>query len=181
MLKELYLKNFVNSNHCNQIYSYLKEHTSKTYNVDNTRPWFENNNLFYSQIEDPYIKDLVRNYIIKLSVVATLHFKKKIYPHYTDLVLWNKGKSMEAHVDDGRGSNNEIRKVLKPRHVSSLIYLNDNFTGGQTFVGKKKFKPEQGAVLLFKSNIKHGVTEITNGIRGTIASWFTKDFDSLDI
>ena len=68
-----YLKNFVNPNHCNQIYSYLKENTSKTYNVDNTRPWFENNNLFYSQIEDPYIKDLVKRYIVKLSTAISLN------------------------------------------------------------------------------------------------------------
>jgi predicted 2-oxoglutarate/Fe(II)-dependent dioxygenase YbiX len=88
---------------------------------------------------------------------------------------------MERHVDDGQGSDDEIRKILKPRHVSSLIYLNDNFTGGETYVGKKIFKPEQGAALIFKSNVLHGVTKVKEGVRGTIASWFTKDFDSLDI
>ena len=41
-----YIKNFVNKTHCNQIYSYLKNNTSKTYTLDNTRPWFENNNIF---------------------------------------------------------------------------------------------------------------------------------------
>lgn len=176
-----YLKNFVSKAHCNQIFNYLKQNTSQTYNKDNTRPWLENNNVFYTRITDPYIKDLVRNYIIKLSVAISINFKKEVYPHYTDLVLWNKGKSMEAHVDDGQGSNDEIRRVLKPRHFSSLIYLNDNFTGGHTFVGKKQFKPEQGAALIFKSNVRHGVTEVKTGIRGTIASWFTKDFESLDL
>ncbi|MAL47047.1 2OG-Fe(II) oxygenase [Hyphomonas sp.] len=176
-----YLKNFASKSHCNQILTYLRQHTSQTYNLDNTRPWFENNNIFYEKIEDPYIKNLVRNYIIKLSSAATLHFKEEIYPHYTDLVLWNKGKFMEGHVDDGQGSDDEIRKILKPRHVSSLIYLNDNFTGGETYVGKKIFKPQQGAALIFKSNALHGVTKVKEGVRGTIASWFTKDFDSLDI
>jgi len=88
---------------------------------------------------------------------------------------------MEAHRDDGHGSDENIRKILKPRYVSSLIYLNDNFTGGQTFVGKKKFKPKQGAALIFKSNVIHGVTKIEDGVRGTIASWFTKDFESFDL
>lgn len=176
-----YLKNFVSKTHCNQIYNYLKEHTSQSFNLDNTRPWFENNNIFYNKIADPYIKDLVRNYIIKLSVSISVNFKVEAYPHYTDLVLWNKGKSMEAHVDDGDGSNDQIRKVLQPRHFSSIIYLNDSFTGGKTFVGKKEFKPEQGAALVFKSNIKHGVTKVETGKRGTIASWFTKDFESLDL
>lgn len=169
-----YLKNFVSKTHCNQIYNYLKEHTSQSYNLDNTRPWFENNNIFYTKIEDPYIKNIVRNYIIKLSIEISFHFKKIIYPHYTDLVLWHKGKSMEAHVDDSL-------EILKPRYVSSIIYLNDNFTGGKTFVDKKEYTPEQGSVLIFRSNIKHGVTEVKEGARGTIASWFTKDFDSLNL
>ena len=176
-----YLKNFVDSNHCNQIYCYLKEHTSKTYNVDNTRPWFENNNLFYSRIDNPHIKDLVRKYIIKLSTAISLHYKEIIYPHYTDLVIWHRGKYMEAHRDDGHGSDDEVKKILKPRYVSSLIYLNDDFTGGQTFVGEKKFTPKQGAALIFKSNLLHGVTQVKEGVRGTVASWFTKDFDSFDI
>jgi hypothetical protein len=169
-----YIKNFVNKTHCNQIYSYLKNNTSKTYTLDNTRPWFENNNIFYTKINDPYIKNLIRNYIIKLSIEISSYYKETIYPHYTDLVLWHKGKSMEAHVDDAL-------EILKPRYVSSIIYLNDNFTGGKTFVGKKEFTPKQGSSLIFRSNLKHGVTEIKDGVRGTIASWFTKDFESLNL
>jgi|TARA_R100000084_G_C4609048_1_gene127110 predicted 2-oxoglutarate/Fe(II)-dependent dioxygenase YbiX len=176
-----YLKNFVNPDDCDQIYSYLKENTSKTYNVDNTRPWFENNNLFYSRIDNPHIKDLVRKYIIKLSTAISLHYKQNIYPHYTDLVVWHRGKYMEAHRDDGFNSDDEVKRILEPRHVSSLIYLNDDFTGGETFVGKKKFKPKKGAALIFKSNLLHGVTQVKEGVRGTIASWFTKDFNSFDI
>jgi len=176
-----YLKNFVSKTHCNQIYNYLKDHTSQSFKLDNTRPWFENNNIFYNKISDTYIRNLVKNYIVKLSASISVQFKVETYPHYTDLVLWNKGKSMEAHVDDGQESNDEIRKVLQPRHFSSIIYLNDDFTGGKTFIGKKQFKPEQGAALIFKSSIKHGVTEVKEGVRGTIASWFTKDFDSLNL
>jgi len=174
----IYLKNIISKKDCDLIFSFLKENTSHTYNSDNTRPWFENNNVFYTKINDPHIKEMVKNYIIKLSIEISLHYKKKVYPHYTDLVLWNKGKSMEAHVDDGAGSNDEIRRVLKPRHYSSIIYLNDNFKGGQTFVDKKKTKPCKGGALVFKSNVPHGVTEIKQGIRGTIASWFTEDFKS---
>ena len=169
-----YLKNFVSKAHCNQIYSYLRDNTGQTYTSDNTRPWFENNNIFYTKIDNPYIKNIVRNYIIKSSIEISSYFKETIYPHYTDLVLWHRGKSMEAHVDNGLD-------ILKPRYVSSIIYLNDNFTGGKTFVDKKEFTPEQGAALIFKSDIKHGVTEVKKGARGTIASWFTKDFHSLNL
>lgn len=177
----IYLKNLIRKSHCDEIFTFLKENTSKTYEAANTRPWFENNNIFYTQVRDPYIKDLLRNYIFKLSIEISLHYKKKIYPHYTDLVLWNKGKSMEAHVDTGKGSDEETRKILKPRHYSSVIYLNDDFKGGQTFVKQKKVKPQKGAALIFESNVPHGVAEVKEGVRGTIASWFTRDFQFFDL
>ena len=88
---------------------------------------------------------------------------------------------MEAHVDTGKGSDEETRKILKPRHYSSVIYLNDDFKGGQTFVKQKKVKPQKGAALIFESNVLHGVAEVKEGVRGTIASWFTKDFQFFDL
>lgn len=177
----LQISKFVNSNDCQQIWQYLKDHTSNTYKEDNTRPWLENNNLFYSSIKNEFIKNLILKYVFKTSIIISHKYKCEVYPHYTDLVVWNKGKSMEEHVDNGEGNNIEIKEKLSPRHFTSLIYLNNEFKGGQTFIKNKIIKPELGKLVVFKSNVKHGVKEIKEGIRGTIASWFTKDFKNFNL
>jgi|TARA_R110002020_G_scaffold20000_1_gene68589 hypothetical protein len=58
---------------------------------------------------------------------------------------------------------------------TSIIYLNDNFEGGETVVEKKKIKPKQGLMVLFAGDkMTHGVNKIKKGTRYTIPCWYTK-------
>jgi predicted 2-oxoglutarate/Fe(II)-dependent dioxygenase YbiX len=61
------------------------------------------------------------------------------------------------------------------------LYLNDGFTGGETyFESGYQTKPEAGSLVVFPSGMKHGVKKITNGIRFTLAMWFTRYFDQVE-
>ena len=139
---------------CDDIYNYLLENTSGTYENNNKRPWDENNHIEWDVIPDKNIKELVRNYIVKLSLITSLKYNQPLYPHYADLVLWNKGKSMQEHIDDGSLEPDENSKhLLKPRWITSVVYLNNDFKGGQTVVNGKNFTPKKGHALIFKSKI----------------------------
>ena len=64
----------------------------------------------------------------------------------------------------------------KPRIISCIVCLNDEYTGGEiSFLNKKKiFNLNKGDVLLFPSNFMfpHEVSPILSGTSYSIATWF---------
>ena len=83
--------------------------------------------------------------------------------------FWRKGAKAGAHID-----NHEGYKNLK---YSSIIYLNDNYEGGEIQFPELKFsyKAKKGDGIFFpcsEPEHKHLVTEVTEGARYTIASWY---------
>jgi len=82
------------------------------------------------------------------------------------IVEWPKGSSQLLHVDDA-----SMKTTL-----ASILYLNDNYEGGNTFfedgtvVSHKK-----GRILMFDGlNNYHGVTKVTKGTRYTTPCWYKK-------
>ena len=56
---------------------------------------------------------------------------------------------------------------------TSILYLNDDYKGGETVVGDKVIKPKKGKIILFEGNkIKHQVLQIRSGIRYTNPTWY---------
>jgi hypothetical protein len=60
--------------------------------------------------------------------------------------------------------------------LSSIVYLNNDFEGGETyFEDGTIFKPKPGRALYFDGNYhKHGVKPINKGTRYTVATWYYK-------
>ena len=58
-------------------------------------------------------------------------------------------------------------------HCTSLLFLNDDYTGGEFLVANKKFKTKKGSAIIFPANFMypHKVMEITKGIRWSIVTW----------
>ncbi|XP_074509369.1 prolyl 3-hydroxylase 3 [Sebastes fasciatus] len=70
------------------------------------------------------------------------------------------------------------------RDMSAILYLNDNFDGGELFFTKRdaktvtaRVKPSCGRLVGFSSGPvnPHGVTAVTSGRRCALALWFTKE------
>uniref|UniRef100_A0A8C6KHM9 procollagen-proline 3-dioxygenase n=1 Tax=Nothobranchius furzeri TaxID=105023 RepID=A0A8C6KHM9_NOTFU len=70
------------------------------------------------------------------------------------------------------------------RDLSAILYLNDNFDGGEAFFTKRdaktvtaQVKPSCGRLLGFSSGPvnPHGVRAVTRGRRCALALWFTKE------
>ena len=57
--------------------------------------------------------------------------------------------------------------------VSALLYLNDDYDGGEFIVAGKKFEPEKGSAIIFPSNFMfpHSVNQITSGTRYALIGW----------
>ncbi|KAM3614433.1 uncharacterized protein V6R79_014254 [Siganus canaliculatus] len=70
------------------------------------------------------------------------------------------------------------------RDLSAILYLNDNFEGGELFFTNRdaktvtaRVKPSCGRLVGFSSGPvnPHGVTAVTSGRRCSLALWFTKE------
>ena len=57
--------------------------------------------------------------------------------------------------------------------VSVLLYLNENYEGGEFFVAEEVFLPEKGSAIIFPSNFMypHEAKVVTKGTRWSIVSW----------
>ena len=102
---------------------------------------------------------------------------RPLYSDTAQLVRWQEGHELTPHADnvepDGRPN------ATPHRAFSSLIYLNDDYEGGETyFPGHSvRLKPKTGALVLFGAGPQyvHGVSRVTCGLRYTYAGWFTFD------
>jgi 2OG-Fe(II) oxygenase superfamily len=86
-----------------------------------------------------------------------------------DFLIYDKDGHYNGHIDTYLSEIKEVRKL------TSLIFLNDNFSGGRLYlkIGDEKIYPPQkkGSLLVFPSFILHGVEPVLSGVRKTIVSW----------
>jgi hypothetical protein len=85
---------------------------------------------------------------------------------WAEIVRWPIGSKQDLHYDTSK--NNTV--------LSSIIYLNDTFEGGQTyFKDGVSISPKKGRALFFDGcYYEHGVSEVKKLDRFTLASWFKK-------
>jgi hypothetical protein len=85
----------------------------------------------------------------------------------THIAKFVAGKGMHEHFDSSR-----------PNDIATLIYLNDDYIGGDIYFPKYEisYKPKPGDLLCFPDNpdYVHGVKVIDLGTRYTAPRWFTR-------
>jgi hypothetical protein len=157
------IENFIEDNFCD----YFVEHHKKNFkkldskkNPDITTQHGITKILFCEEqayrVKDIHYKVLLSklNYLIK-------SYCKDSLINYSQIVEWPKKSFQEEHID------------FDYHTFTSIIYLNDSYSGGETIVGDKILKPKKGKIILFNGNkIKHQVLEISSGIRYTNATWY---------
>lgn len=83
-----------------------------------------------------------------------------------NLLKYSGGQEYKCHFDGPTG---------RGRHLSVLLYLNDNFEGGELEFPfhKVKIKPQAGMLLLFPSNYAyaHIAHPVTQGTKYAIVTW----------
>ena len=65
----------------------------------------------------------------------------------------------------------------KVRKISMVLWLNDNFKGGDfelhnSFCQEGKIKPTKGTLIFFPSYYLHKVHKVTKGTRYSLVTWF---------
>ena len=54
-----------------------------------------------------------------------------------------------------------------------LLFLNDDYKGGEFVIADKLYRPEKGSAIVFPSNFMfpHEAKKVTKGIRWSIVAW----------
>ncbi|HTW35335.1 MAG TPA: 2OG-Fe(II) oxygenase [Rhizomicrobium sp.] len=108
--------------------------------------------------------------------------RRPLYSDTAQLVRWHEGQELTPHADNIEPDGHP--NATPHRAFSSLIYLNDDYDGGETYFPGYgvRLAPSAGALVLFGAGPQyvHGVTRVTRGQRYTYAGWFTFDKDRED-
>lgn len=96
-------------------------------------------------------------------------FGRELCEQHPNVRKWEVGDYQPLHADgeDTKGNPNEAYPV----DYASIIYINDNYSGGEIEfpLQNKKWKPVAGTAVFFPANkwFAHAVLEITEGVRYT--------------
>ena len=173
-------KNFLSEKDCDMIVQYMEDNPN-FYDDDQSQ-----SNEFWSkrvvnakQIPDESIKNLLLKTNKKVNdiVVDMLENPRIMVTDTIQVVRWFKGYELKPHAD--KENPNDSPHPFPWRDFASVVYLNDNFEGGEIHFPNqgKQFKPKKGALIVFPGTYEflHGVKEVTEGIRYTLPSFHTFD------
>jgi hypothetical protein len=158
----LFQENFISIIDCDNIIDIFKKnkHNTSFYPLNYT-------NILKVNLIESLLLNSIKN---KVTTHCESLTNSKIFLDNCEIVEWPTNSYHPSHYD----SINDI--------FSCVIYLNDNFDGGETYFSDSKIiKPKKGSCLTFSnSKYKHSVNKINNGIRYTLSSWFTRTNNYLE-
>jgi len=125
--------------------------------------WIKNGNVYYNDIKAAF-EYTIKKYSEEHELFSVIH--------HTDFRVnkYSEGGFMSKHCDNIHHSHGQ--KYGFPQ-VSSLLFLNDNYEGGEFVVADEVYNTKKGSVIIFPSNFMfpHEVKPITKGIRWSIIAW----------
>lgn len=117
---------------------------------------------------------LEANVLCKDAIKQAYNLEKEVYSDIIQVVRWFEGMSQPPHADDMTDTD---VTGFSHRVFGSIIYLNDNYSGGHTYYPNfgEEVIPEAGKLAVHPGDPKHlhGVTTIEGGTRYTVASFWT--------
>lgn len=115
-------------------------------------------------------------------ILTTREFSGPIYADMLQLVRWLPGNDQMPHADSQH--ENGLPHPYPWREQASVIYLNDDYEGGEVYFPHHgiDIKPEPGMLATFPGTTEymHGVRAVKSGTRYTIASFWTTDISKKD-
>ena len=125
--------------------------------------WFLQDHKFY---------DVLKNFVLKGLENYSKQHPKFVVTHHTNFRLnkYSKGGFMSKHCDNIHHSHGQ--QYGYP-HVSVLLFLNDDYEGGEFVVADETYVTKKGSSLIFPSNFMfpHEVKPITDGTRWSVITW----------
>ena len=125
--------------------------------------WFRNGEKYY--------EDIKHSVTLAMSKYMEKHKDIAVVRH-TDFRLnkYSEGGFMSRHIDNIHHSHGQEYGFPQ---ASVLLFLNDNFEGGDFIISDITYKTKKGSAIVFPSNFMfpHEVKLVKKGTRYSIISW----------
>ena len=171
------MQNLLTYNQCQQIIQFHRTHKHLT-SVGSATDY---NGIRFQHIQTPWVRQLVGQVALNLICEIYKTQGKVTYPEMIAINEWPIGGFQEPHLDTYSSESLLDLDNLEQnqREWTCILYLNDNFQGGETYVPYgEEYVPETGTGLLFQGiYIKHGVRKVRRNSRHTIYFWFSDNVD----
>lgn len=155
------------------------------------RPKIEQLHFFRSGI--PYLENDFGSYLqssIDAAILAYINGSNKIPSEYIirtayPMSDWKLNKSLAPHIDSIKYDHGDTQS---PRSIiNALLYLTDQYEGGEIVFPEINIaiKPKAGSMVVFDSDLQHGVHAVTSGVRKTLSanlySIYAEDIEEVKI
>lgn len=173
------IKNFLSKEEClyiidsiNKINTWIK--------YPNDPFWNERVFDIYSQPQDSKLKNIMSLKLKDVKQIIKKEYNENVYADVFEITRWYPGMSQIPHIDDETNRYPDDNNPFIYRKYGAVIYLNDTYDGGETFYPLQNIKvnPVAGKLIIHPAGGEehmHGVTEIKNGMRYTISSFWATD------
>ena len=92
-------------------------------------------------ITQPKVRKLIASTQYRvISKCCKFYNEEYLYPDHTDIVTWRSGMELKPHVDNMHINNPNLKHDNPYRDYSSIVYLNDDYEGGNTIFPKQNYK-----------------------------------------
>lgn len=157
------IKNFISNEECDLLMTIIKNTKAKEFPVQ----WDHN---FKPVVVRKTYTDIraVSMYVSMVKDILQKEYGIEVENRSVSVARWDAGDKLELHVDD-LGTTNY-------NHMATLIYLNNDFEGGEIVFPTHNFsyRPAKGDLIMFPGNYHypHEVLKITSGTRFSVPMWF---------
>jgi hypothetical protein len=107
---------------------------------------------------------------------------REIYADTVQLVIWGEGIHMPPHADNANPDGSP--HGMHWRNFSSIVYLNDDYEGGELYFTAldRYIKPKAGMLVAFTAGFhhEHSVLKVTKGERFTMPAFYTFERNRAD-
>lgn len=172
------LKNLLTQNECRQIIHFHKTH----HNLRTVGNGSDYKGIRFLHIQTPWVRQLIGR--VSLTLIGEVYKTqgKIVYPEMIAINEWPVGAYQDPHLDTYSTQSEHLPNFdpnEKQREWTCILYLNDNFQEGQTYIPNGEcYEPIEGAGLLFQGiYIEHGVHRVRRHPRHTISFWFSDNID----
>jgi hypothetical protein len=156
-------------------------HCAKTLTTWDTRaPGYWNSRIAHAdQLKDLGAKDRLVGIRkrVRWEITRAYHLIQPIFADTLQIVRWPEGYEQQPHADSENPGG--VAHPFSWRNYASLIYLNNDFEGGQIYFPNQRLAPKitPGMLVFFPGTLEylHGVSRIDRGDRYTVASFWTFD------
>ena len=171
MIREFfYIEDFIPNHLLNTLISWAVDAPRKKHGSDPT------------EFVQPSTEDKPINAFLELTELIHKVIEKKficsVYKEIlSSIIIYKSGDFLPKHIDNVPGQNLTTPGGNPSRDISSTLYYNDNYSGGEiVFMDQNlKIKPKAGSLILFPSNqdYPHEVLPVISGNRYSTTNFWS--------